>query len=83
MSEPSNAPSGESVAESFGQARAEMDQILERIERDRALDVDDLADCVERASALIKFCYERLEKAEVRVRKVTEELGASVRPDED
>ena len=81
MAEASQESDRQPVADSFGQARAEMDQILERIERDRALDVDELADCVERASELIKYCYARLEKAEARVQKVTEELGSAV-PDE-
>jgi len=68
--------SDEAPPATYRAAAAEIETILGAIERDRDLDVDALADQVERASSLIKFCYEKLESAEIRVKKVTDELGA-------
>ncbi|MEM7260887.1 MAG: exodeoxyribonuclease VII small subunit [Planctomycetota bacterium] len=70
-------PAATEPPESYRAAAEEIESILGQIERDRNLDVDRLADHVERASGLIKFCYDRLEKAEMRVRKVTDDLAST------
>ena len=62
-------------------AASEIDRILEGIEDDREVDVDELAAQVERAAALIRFCHDRLKGAELRIRKVTEELEHDSRSD--
>jgi exodeoxyribonuclease VII small subunit len=56
------------------QAASEIDQILAQIEDDAAVDIDVLADKVERAHELILFCNDRLKRAETRVRRVAQEL---------
>ncbi len=78
----SDSDAGNDEPATYRQAASEIEAILGAIEGDRNLDVDALADQVERASTLIKFCYAKLETAEVRVRKVTEDLKAS-RSDEE
>ncbi|MGE3166193.1 MAG: exodeoxyribonuclease VII small subunit [Planctomycetota bacterium] len=61
--------------QSYREASGVIDRILAEIESDTELDVDDLADRVERASKLIDFCFERLRRADLRVRKVAEDLS--------
>ena len=45
---------------SYLEATEEIDSILDRIEDSREVDVDALADDVERAAELLKICGERL-----------------------
>ncbi len=61
----------------YRDAAEEIERTLREIEDEREVDVDELADKVERAAELIRFCFDRLKKAETRVRKVTEELAAA------
>lgn len=56
-------------------AATEIEEILEKIDDESEVDIDELADMVERASKLISFCSDRLKGAEQRVTKVTEELA--------
>ena len=73
----------------YQQAADRIEQTLKRIEGDQDVDIDELADQVETATELIQFCLGRLERAELRVQKVTEKLrqlsersaAASVSPD--
>ncbi len=66
---------------SYREAAAEIEATLEKIENDPNIDIDELADRVERASELIQFCLARLEHAELRVRTVTEKLSRTVDPE--
>lgn len=62
----------------YSSAVAELDAILEELEDD-ALDVDVLAERVERASLLIRFCRTRITSARTQVGKIVadlDELGA-------
>lgn len=60
---------------SYREAAAVIDRILSEIESETELDVDELADQVERASKLIDYCFERLRRADLRVRNVAEDLS--------
>ena len=60
---------------SYLEATEEIDSILDRIEDSREVDVDALADDVERAAELLKICGERLKGAEMRVKEVTDRLA--------
>ncbi len=65
-------------------AADEIDQILAELEDDQRADIDELAEKVERAAKLIRFCFERLKGAELRVEKVTRELSeATGEPDDE
>lgn len=75
MSDSEPAPEADITGLNYKDAASEIDSILAKIEQDSGIDVDELADKVERASHLIGFCLERLRGAELRVRKVTEELS--------
>lgn len=61
----------------FKDAEAEIEQILQDLENE-GLDVDEVAQKVERAYDLIRFCNDRIRKAKVRV----EQIEASFRQDE-
>jgi exodeoxyribonuclease VII small subunit len=58
---------------SFGEAVAEVEAILERLEED-AVDIDDLAEEVRRAVELIKICREKLGSTDHEVRELVAEL---------
>ena len=64
----------------YGDAAAELDEILEHIEEGE-VDIDDLAGKVERAATLIEVCRQKLTATEVAVKKIVEELNATA--DED
>lgn len=55
-------------------AAEELDQILERM-KSGEIGVDELAEKVERASKLIKYCYERLDQTEKKVDQILKDLG--------
>ena len=59
----------------YREATDEIDRILKAIEDEREVDIDELAGKVERASDLIRVCFERLKGAELKIRKVTDELS--------
>ncbi|MGI9607473.1 MAG: exodeoxyribonuclease VII small subunit [Acidimicrobiales bacterium] len=64
---------------SYGEALGELEDILSELE-DESLDVDTLADRVERASHLIRFCRGRITTARTQVEQIVadlDELGAS------
>ena len=68
---------------SYREASEEIDSILQEIEEEEQADVDQLADKVERASELIRFCFDRLKGAETRVARVTQELTEAAEEEED
>jgi len=57
----------------YADAIEELEEILEEIE-DEDVDLDDLAVKVERASALVDVCREKIDDTETRVRDIIEEL---------
>lgn len=57
----------------YTSAVAELDEILLELE-DEALDVDVLAERVERASTLIRFCRTRITSARTQVSKIVADL---------
>ncbi len=69
----------------YQKAADEIDQILKDLEDDQRADIDELAEKVERAAKLIRFCFDRLKGAELRVEKVTRQLSeaTSEAPEED
>jgi exodeoxyribonuclease VII small subunit len=60
----------------YADAMAELEQILDDLEDDD-LDVDVLAARVERASALIQLCRDRIGSARIQVEKVVASLDES------
>ncbi len=59
----------------FGEALQELEQIVRAIESD-AVDLDDLADKVDRASVLVQLCRARITSTELRVRTIIDGLEA-------
>ena len=59
--------------ETYTESIKEIEEILAQIEKDE-LDVDVLAEKVQRASELIKICKEKLQKTDVEVQKMLEEI---------
>jgi len=64
----------------YSTAVAELDAILLELE-DEALDVDVLADRVERASTLIRFCRTRITSARTQVEQIVADLDTLSDPD--
>ena len=67
----------------YREATEEIDTILDRIEDSREVDVDALADDVERAAELLKICGDRLKRAELRVKEVSDRLSEDEAEEED
>ncbi|HIG04176.1 MAG TPA: exodeoxyribonuclease VII small subunit [Planctomycetes bacterium] len=59
----------------YKEATDEIDKILQRIDDNSEVDVDALADDVERAAELLQLCGEKLKAAEVRVQEVSQRLA--------
>ncbi len=59
----------------YGDAIEELEDILEEIEAED-VDLDDLADKVERASDLVELCRDKLDRTEVQVQSIIEDLEA-------
>ena len=57
----------------YSKAMKRLEEIVERIESEQ-IDVDELSAEVKEAVALIKACKERIEKAEVDIKKVVDNL---------
>ncbi len=58
---------------SYSEAVAELEAILEAIDRD-AVDLDELGDKVSRAAVLIEHCRERIDATETQVQEVIQGL---------
>jgi exodeoxyribonuclease VII small subunit len=71
---PSNPPASSPVAAGYAEAVAELEQILDRLERSD-VDVDVLAEQVRRAAELIAFCRDRIGAARVQIDQVVADLG--------
>lgn len=63
----------------YAAALAELHEIVSDLEDD-ALDIDVLADKVERASALISTCRQRISAARLRVEEIVAELDGETPP---
>ena len=57
----------------FSAALKELEQIVATIERDE-VDVDELADKVDRAAFLVKWCREQIASTELRVKSIIDGL---------
>ena len=60
----------------YAEALQELESILESLEEDD-VDVDELAERVQRASLLIELCRERIGKAKLRIEEVVKETTSS------
>lgn len=58
---------------SYSSALKELEKILDQIENDD-LDVDDLTDSLKKASTLLKFCKEKLYKADTEIQKILDDI---------
>lgn len=58
---------------SFGDAIAELEEILERIEAEET-DIDELAGQLERATRLLDLCRGKIKKAETEVHQIVADL---------
>lgn len=72
---------GPSSEISYSAASRELEAILDAIEAGDT-DIDALSEKVERAAVLIKLCREKLAGTELRVRKVVDELAATLDDDD-
>ncbi len=59
----------------YAEALEELESILESLEEDN-VDVDELAERVQRASELIELCRERIGKAKLRIEEVVSAVDA-------
>lgn len=57
----------------YAKALKKLNDIVERIESDE-VDVDELSDKVKEAVELIRFCKDKIEKAEMDVKKTVEDF---------
>lgn len=51
-----------------------LEEIIEKIESEE-IDVDELSERVKEAVALLKVCKDKIEKADLEVKRVVDELG--------
>ncbi len=58
---------------SYNEAMAEVEEILEKIENEE-LDVDELAEKVQRVSVLLKICKDKLTKTNEQVEQILKEM---------
>lgn len=58
----------------YNKAIKRLEEIIEKIENEK-VDVDELSETVKEAVELITTCKERIEKAEMEVKRVVDELG--------
>ena len=61
------------VENKYSKSIKKLEDIIERIENEE-IDVDELSDKVKEAVALIKVCKDKIEKAELEVKKVVDGL---------
>jgi len=58
----------------YNKAMSKLEEIIAKIEGED-IDVDELASKVKEAVSLVKACKDKIQKAELEVKKVVEELG--------
>jgi exodeoxyribonuclease VII small subunit len=68
MSEKSETPA-------FGEAMAELEGILRRVEGEE-IDIDELADELKRAASLLELCRQKIRRAELEVSQIVQSLEA-------
>jgi len=61
------------VENKYSKAIKKLEDIIEKIENEE-IDVDELSDKVKEAVSLIKVCKDKIEKAELEVKKVVDGL---------
>lgn len=59
--------------QSYTEAIGELEQILDKLESDD-MDVDVLTEQIKRASALLKFCKDKLYKTDTEIKKILDSL---------
>lgn len=59
----------------FGEAMAELEAILRRVESEE-IDIDELADELKRAAALLELCRSKIRRAELEVSTIVQSLEA-------
>ncbi|MBN1463097.1 MAG: exodeoxyribonuclease VII small subunit [Paludibacteraceae bacterium] len=59
---------------SYNESIAEIQEIMVQIENQQ-LDVDELTQKVQRAAELLKICKDKLQKTDVEVQKIMDEMG--------
>ena len=62
------------VEAKYNKAIKRLEEIIEKIENEE-IDVDELSEKVKEAVELITTCKERIEKAEMEVKRVVDDLG--------
>ena len=62
------------VEAKYSKAIKRLEEIIEKIENEE-IDVDELSEKVKEAVELITTCKERIEKAEMEVKRVVDDLG--------
>ncbi len=67
---------------SYSKARQELERILEDLEEGK-IGIDKLAETVEKAWELIKFCKEKLESQAAKVKKIAKELEEESKEEEE
>lgn len=63
------------VEAKYGKSIKKLEEIIEKIEGE-AIDVDELSDSVKEAVALIKACKDKIEKAELEVKKAVSDFDS-------
>ena len=63
----------------YTEAILELKNILDNIENED-VDLDELSDKVERAAVLIRFCRDRIQRTEMNIRQILEELSTDPVP---
>ncbi len=58
----------------YSKSIKKLEEIIDKIESEE-IDVDELSEKVKEAVTLIKTCKDKIEKAELEVKKVVDELG--------
>lgn len=58
--------------ETYSEAMKRLEEIVSRIESNE-LDIDQLGECLQEAQKLIKFCKNKLYKADAEIKKILEE----------
>ena len=58
----------------YGKSIKRLEEIIEKIESEE-IDVDELSERVKEAVALLKVCKDKIEKADLEVKRVVDELG--------
>ena len=66
----------------YGEAREELEKILKSLEEGK-IEIEKLADTVERASELLKICKNKLESQVVKIKKIKEELSEETEEGEE